>query len=784
MVNNNLQIFWNSLASNLDTMYENKIKQSADLVEGSTNILHLTDVIFKKLLSDPVGPNLAIPPEFSNIQNLDNKSLSLVAVGVHSIGDFLPLGRHSSIFVEENQLNECIAWAKKEAEETEQFVNDTASSRMTTTLPNFLDLFNHVYGSMFGRNETLIHALLHATKINNTVIEIKAHKMNNGTSQFDTNTHGQEFRLIPISFPDVWNWLADDKVLMKLVNGLSLESATVSNSTSDEHKDQIRFYGNRVVSIIRDERTNPETPWYCIYHTLDKHARQAAYLYENERDQTKKLSLYELFGESPNSEHKSADRLIEIIRMFELFFLYRKFCGNWFYVMVPSPQQDVHLRVCYTFGTMKQLSPDNIAAIYNFTNRLSSSLRTALSKLHEQKVSCREFGILEKMLGSKVFDVLKDKAIDLCQKKYIENIKMPSQEISESQKAEARRYCQNQYRKDLEGLENYISFCRRLSEIAIHEGKKLHFNILVSGGLSASKMLAPLASLPKLHDGRNWQAVKHEDSEIPQADERTISALLGNYAFFQSEGVILLGCHEGRFLQTAQLFQEFKNPETITSEEMCYLLQVKENGDICVFYKGELLLWRQSGKYVVPRHYGEQYKKIFVDKLKTHFSLQNNDHIDYLLNLADVIWSLSAERRGGGTFVICKSNILINNTSELSIVLPHANDLPLLSKGSKNTLIQLASQDGAVVIDLTTWKVFGRRQLITQKIELNDFLKENTSWKDRYKVYRWGTRHHSALNFANSVVKKDEAAVIVVSADGDIHVFLDKIPDDELSYPE
>ncbi len=145
----------------------------------------------------------------------------------------------------------------------------------------------------------------------------------------------------------------------------------------------------------------------------------------------------------------------------------------------------------------------------------------------------------------------------------------------------------------------------------------------------------------------------------------------------------------------------------------------------------------------------------------------------------------------GGSFPLEES------TYELSRVLPFAEALPLVGKGSGEVLKRLAVQDGAVLIDVGTGQVYGRRQLRPLKLfDWFDHMKKQWTcddgewqWPDWYKVLRWGTRHHSALAFSVAATQpgkqaKQPVAVITISSDGDIHVFYGMRPEPSLTYPQ
>src|SRR5215467_123259 len=91
-----------------------------------------------------------------------------------------------------------------------------------------------------------------------------------------------------------------------------------------------------------------------------------------------------------------------------------------------------------------------------------------------------------------------------------------------------------------------------------------------------------------------------------------------------------------------------QNMEQFTKGKNCYLLRVRINGDIQIFFGGGLILWRRAGQYIVPQSFGREYRENLRLWLEKNFS---SDYVNYEV-LAEVIWTLSYEGKGGGSFVI------------------------------------------------------------------------------------------------------------------------------------
>ncbi len=112
------------------------------------------------------------------------------------------------------------------------------------------------------------------------------------------------------------------------------------------------------------------------------------------------------------------------------------------------------------------------------------------------------------------------------------------------------------------GLPKYIRFCQRVSELAVHEGKKLHFDIVVGDGLFASARLMEVSSFP---EDALWEVASVDRDGSVRADERVVSYVVGNYSFLQQKGALLFGSREGRLLYLARALDSGQAPEQITA---------------------------------------------------------------------------------------------------------------------------------------------------------------------------------------------------------------------------
>lgn len=724
-------------------------KKATGLTEGSEKIHGIAVLPFRELLIHPIGP----PPkeDFPQIAGDLPTTLNLRAIGVHSAGEYLPSGRHSDIYV------------------TKEALQESARLRGVSTNKDaafFLDLFNSVYRQLFGRQHTLIHALLHNAE-KGGVIEIPLKPKQKGIDQIEATDAGDAtlnlHQLLPL--------LGTDDDLLKKFSSLLWQYTPELNGhpPAEGQPQSVALFAERVAELLRNEEDTTKF-WYCFSHTFEKNTHRATDKLEQEMPFAHQL-LEMVFGPStdPLSEHALPSRLREAVIMLQLFFLYREFCGNWFYVIVPKDQST--LKMCFTVGCNSRLDKSTLSELGSLANTVRKELDYYLEDFHDKHASQRQFdwewNRMGQWLEEKKLKALSDKGLKLA---------TPENSVSA-------------------GLPQYLFFANRVAELAVHEGKKLHFDIVVSNGIFASEKLSKVSSL-WAEGGGPWPVMTREPNGEERPNEDVVSHLLGNYSFMQQKGVVLYGSRDGHLLYLARSLGEDLKPEEFTRGGDCYLIRVPENGDLHLFFDGKLVLWRRAGETIVPSLYGQAYRDELKEWLDTNFP---SDQVNYGI-LASVVWSLSANHIGGASFVLGRYNgdpfPLKDHAYPLSEVFPYAEELPLVGKGSAQLLQSLAIQDGAVVIDVETGNVFGRRQLLPpEPFSWRDHLKEwgkkdgESEWREWHKVLRWGTRHHSALAFSTAAAKHNNgaqlaAAVITVSSDGDIHVFSGKRPEPTLTYPQ
>lgn len=726
------------------------------LTETSERLFHLAVMPFRNLLPKPVGPfhheDLACKGDHLG------RDFRLCAIGVHGAGQHLPHGRHSEINVCSDSLVKSANRFKKNG----------------NSLEDFLLLFNAVYSRFLGRQHTLVHSLLHSTKEEGRIIEM--HLSHDGKQ--DTYTAGEltlieNLSISTLPLVGILKYLCDGDALDKFVSALwhhvPFVSAIRSNNNAEE---VIGLYADRVTDLLRSEKDNKQS-WYCFSNSFNRNVLRATAFLESRRNMAEILVDSICGRPKARQEHSLSKSIGEAAAMLQMFFLYREICGQWFYVIVPRQQS--HLRMCFTVGTTNRLDVAKLKLLTNFGCSVRKKLDFFLDRSHSNETNPQALTGQWTQLGLQIGE----KKLSALEKK---QLRAPS---SDNLVSAALAY--------------YLKFCEKISEVAVHERKKLHFDIVVSDGYFASETLAEVSRLTQERD-RPWVVdLLCDNTKTALQPNEVISRLLGNYAFLQQQGMLLFGSRDGHLLYLAKVLEGKLRPEEFTNTGQCYLIQVRERGDVCLFYNGELALWRRDGEYIVPKSYGTTYRRDLTKWLTEHFPTEQSS-IDYQI-LAEAVWSLSSDAKGGATFVLGRMNEgpfpLRADTYELSEVFPYAEGLPLVGRGSLEVLMRLAVQDGGIIIDYQTGQVYGRRQLRPRGIfewrqYADDWGKKGGQWEwaDWHKVLRWGTRHHSALAFSCTVAEgfcgksKFPIAVITVSSDGDIHVFYGNSPVRELTYPQ
>jgi hypothetical protein len=666
------------------------------LTEASEKLHRIAVLPFRDLLNDPVGPPLVA--EFPDYKSVLAAQEYLTAIGVHSAGEYLPIGRHSVLSVCRQSLSNSANIRGISKDKDHEF---------------FLELFSSVYRNIFGRQHTLVHTLLHSAQTEGALIEIPLVPTGREVGRTAVKLPSGSTKLFRLQLDSVLPDLKDETLLGKFVKLLWNYTPAKSTGEPREPNPQlVHLYSGRIAELLRNEQ-DPKKFWYCFFHTFQRNTNRATERLGEGKEDAQRL-LDAIFGVSstadPN-EHRFPSQLREAVLMLQLFFLYREICGKWFYVIIPKQQQDLHM--CFAIGASRQLNSNELSSLESLASTVRTELQDFLVTVRATYLNPDTFrGQWESMneiIGAETVKALSRKGVK-----------------------------KSNYEKTMGGgLPQYLKFCERVSELAIHEGKKLHFDVVVSGGMFASEMLTKASSLCS-EGSPPWTVLLKNSENEERVNSRVISQLLGNYEFLQEQGVVLYGSRDGHLLYLAKMLNPEFNAEQFTKAKHCYLLRVRANGDIHLFFGGEIVLWRRAGQYIVPQAFGHEYRETLTAWFKKHFS---SEHVNYDV-LAETIWSLSYEGKGGGSFVLGRMHQgpfkLKDHTYALSEVFPYAEGLPLVDTGSNELLRRLAVQDGAVVIDTDTGGVFGRRQLLPNTaFNWHEYQKE---WETKGGNGRNGTR--------------------------------------------
>ena len=792
MSSNDVAVYFDKAAervrSRCGTITRELTADTLDIVSGSEKIHDILVEPLFNLLDDPNGwtPHATDGASDINLADAEHirRSLRIRAVGIHSAGDLLPSGRRTTILVASKMLKTS-AWKAR----GNRFQSNTKQRNL------FLALFNYIYSNMFGRQDTLVHWFLHGTPENRVrVVEVCMSRDKVKRAKRQVRGSPNIARFSPRMFGDAWRHIVSssqrNNPLKRLVKLLWDHAVRISRYEQEFTDEYIHVYGQRLIALMQKE-TDTSQPWYCISHTLEKDARQAAFalaeLKGSDEHAVDFLSGY-LPGQTIRrltlNKHDSTDLLLKMVRMYQLFFLYREFCGDWFYVFVPETRDELPLKACLTIGTSHQLEADQIRALQDASSGLWSSAVEWIQAWQRIQLNeiMHETQPLNARVGRAVVRAIKEK-LDC------DPAPSPTGEVQ-------KRIPLIQSYPELLGLPAYLAFSQRVSEVAIHEGKKLKFDILVAGGDQVSASLAMLSHMPQTAGITSWaiaENVPADEGIFRKVRGPVISSILGNHAFLQQKNVVLLGSRTGRLLGLAEVLGQPEDLTSITRARDCYLLRVRPNGDLLVYYADDLVLWRRNGTYICPTLYGQRYRAHLVETLRDTNKLlpSENMHQFNAKIFAEVVWMLSEDPDAGGTFVVGNYDggafPLKKHTNRLSAIFPYAENLPLVTEGNQELLKHLASQDGAVLIDRKTGCVRGRRQLQVGSFNLDKRIKQWNKeegihyWREHHKVFHWGTRHYSSLVFSEKA--KNNAAVITISQDGNIHVFINGQTVETLTYP-
>lgn len=712
--------------------------------------------VFASLLHEPLCASTVVDLDKPRPERI--AKIPLEAVGVHSAGDLIPTGRQATVSIAKNTFLNYLNWI------------DPKEHIKIECWNVFINLFLLSYWKLFERRDTIVHHLLHNFRQGNKVIVYHFHggdpseEKKKSQPTFAQIFESHNIKLYDVSFNSLWDLFAPSeeelKVLGKAVYKRTLSILTESN-------------GDTILNeVLTDDAANIakilELSEPSIKYILEQKAHEAVVLLRKQ-EKLFEESLVEHFAPDPEvSGRKRDDEIERLVRMLQLFLLYRKLCGEHFYIFT-TPVNTENLRFCILFGSSNLLPEEDLTILSEIihptvTTTVEILLRESRDKYLEQADEEGQEDLrLLSVIGKRLVDTLNHWSAGKTKKRF---------------NAKRRPF-----------LSDYLKFCERLSNIAVHEGKRLQFNIIIAGGNFSSKRVEILSGWG---GKRRSLSIRGDTTEVEEA----VALLLGNYNFLQQQGCVIFADYYGHLLYLGRVMPRNATSEELTEGEECYLVRIETNGDIKVFYDGALSLWRRGAEWVVPMAYGDAYKKKLHSAL---LSLLPRDIGFSIPILTDAIWKIVSNNLGGATFVIGdwdRGDFPLNKVSyAMTEVFRHAEGQKLVTPGNLEMLIALAVQDGATIIDQGTGKVYGRRQLVpafkTKKGGIKSFKPSDhvanwkvhgpNGWPEWYKTRRWGARHLSAL--AISAISEGKVIAITISSDAEIHVFHKSKAISDLSYP-
>lgn len=743
-----------------------------------------------------------IPPQL-----VDN---DIVAIGVHGAGSILPNGRHVRVKVTNNHLQSSIIsllnsaannkWINNRIDSNGnkihiliKSIRDRLKDRGNTTdnqvfCKNFVLLFDNVYHRFSGREHTLIHHIL-----TNDDARPGTYLLPTTTAANRAYRKQSDFNdAVLMDFPKSSQWalLSDKSVLDHFVCCIADGVDSIPDADAPNvDRDDIRLLADKLVARFRDAG-DKDSLHFSMGHSLDRISHCDSKLFEHTWADT---GLESESRDTKEHDHLRAIKIIENATKVQRFLLFRAFCGKYFYIF--KPKKSDNLTFCLTVGTTKPLSRERLSLWDIFSDRIQGNLEIALTSNPPEDPGNlyrdNEKTYLSQLIGSTKLETFTKRILDhVCKPKDLKKVDKCAQW--------------------LHGLYVYVQFATLLSDIAVHEGKRQRFDFLVGDGVFATRYLDILSTIESDSIPINTLPRSIDNGSTRKNDANALaSLLLGNVSFFQSPNVVVYGDRYGTLHGLARAFRRptnsvrvkrLDNAVAATIGTDAYLVRLLEDGDIQVYGNTKLLLWRRGESFIVPTMYGEEYQNALADILKKRVFDKASYQKDVLEVVARVVWKLSQVIHEGGCFVLYNGRSIDNTpnlvaldqinkrTVPLTDVLSFAENKALAVDGNDHLLEALAIQDGAVLVDVTNGKVCGRRQLVAAGMttkERTSYMEalKSRDWPGWHKLLRWGTRHQSAVFFAHTWPKDCPLAVIIVSRDGDIHVFTPDGPIRDACYP-
>lgn len=545
----------------------------------------------------------------------------------------------------------------------------------------------------------------------------------------------------------------------------------------DASNEVIRHYGQRILTALRGGNEHAQELWGDAIVRLRQLNYLSASLVANS-----KLWEHDQWEHGQGGARRDTwEEKLRWIDLLQRFLLQHQAHGKYFYFL-SSRSINTTLHTSFSIGTLRPLETAELGALV----RIVGIIFGALDDRVFENVNIRYSGPLLRLdgiLGSKV----REKLLGRCRGGFDDPV--------------------------IGGLPHYLAFAESLSNRAWHEGKRLGFDIAVTDGVRRYEQMETVCSFERDEDrdeawvtveasqeyelARNGQ-LNGQTSARPNVNLELAARMLGNYAFLQRPGVVLVGNRSGRLLAVGKFASGSVDPQGLTAVDGadamghrgCYLVRIAAEGEILVFHRGELILRRSHGRYAVigPDEFGVAYiAKLaaaiqeFLEDAPESCDAKNRGRILYPQVVARVVWRISQRRGAGGCIVIGDAKRLSDLGFRLAVPFPHAEGFPLAWAGQEQVFEDLCVQDGGTVIDSATGMVSSRLYFRAGDVSASDLEDIRKRDKRLYpEVLHWGTRHFASLELGHCL-RDEHAMIIVVSSDGDIHVISGGRIDDALS---
>lgn len=353
-----------------------------------------------------------------------------------------------------------------------------------------------------------------------------------------------------------------------------------------------------------------------------------------------------------------------------------------------------------------------------------------------------------------------------------------------------------------------LDLCR-----ARHEGEYLSFSFMIGSPHHLVEDLeVEYEFLGWKRDGGNQEilTLRLDEGDLMGSYEESLAIVKGNSSFLQDPSLALFISVPKTPLEITHVVRIKTGQPRTRRAFLKYITEGKKkeeilavstygNGWLEIFQGGEILYsysplhgWQTEGTFA---RFCDAFKQAIAD-LGEEFRAKNNlkrapaeeadPYDEFVTIVEDILKRTSEESKAGALIVIAftpQIDDLKSQSNRLTRVFDSIEGNTVEELGS-NLLFQLATADGATLIDFGTRQVWGRWQLpvtpqnkmdkITEKWQAEDEDKakdqaeDEDKAKDWYKILRWGTRHRTALGVSDAVGRN--GIVIVVSADGEVNL--------------